>query len=31
MGFWKTKREFIFIEDFIDAIFFIYNHNLKKI
>jgi len=26
----KPKREFIFIEDFIDAIFFIYNHNLRK-
>jgi len=26
----KPKREFIFIEDFIDAIFFIYSHNLKK-
>ena len=26
----KPKRVFIFIEDFIDAIFFIYNHNLKK-
>ena len=26
----KPKREFISIEDFIDAIFFIYNHNLRK-
>ena len=26
----EPKREFIYIEDFIDAIFFIHNHKLKK-